>query len=375
MRKVISARDIEEMLRRNGRVTEIPPDAILTPSARDLLREMGNGTLPPTAALTRSTPASSVSGNGTKPGVGGSFQAAKPDFSKITAKSSPEELQAFLESEELAPHRQLMLDIGRRLWQRAYVDGNGGNMAIKIRPDIVLCTPTLVSKGFMKEEDLCLVDLEGNQLAGKRKRTSEIFMHLEIMKRQPKAVATIHAHPPHATAFAIAELEPPTCLIPELEVFVGKVPVAPYRTPGTKEMAEEVGKLADKHNTILMGNHGAVAWSHIDLEDAYFKMEILDAYCRTVWIASQLGKPLKTIPPELVKDLLQIKENLGIPDPRIGLKECELCDNDGWTLGAQCVVRHKEEQVDRNETDPEAEELVRIITDRIMSHLQGQSSS
>lgn len=58
------------------------------------------------------------------------------------------------------------------------MDGNGGNIAIKVGEDIAICTPTLVSKGFMKPEDMCLVDFEGNQLAGVKRRTSEILMHL-----------------------------------------------------------------------------------------------------------------------------------------------------------------------------------------------------
>jgi ribulose-5-phosphate 4-epimerase/fuculose-1-phosphate aldolase len=175
------------------------------------------------------------------------------------------------------------LRIGRRLWSRAYVDGNGGNIAIRVGRKMALCTPTLVSKGFMKPEDMCLVDLEGNQLAGQKKRTSEILMHLQIMKRQARAVATVHCHPPHATAFAVAGVEPPTCMIPEIEVFIGKVPIAPYRTPGTPEMGKLVADLSDHHNTILMANHGVVSWSHVSVEDAYFKMEIIEAYCRTVW--------------------------------------------------------------------------------------------
>ena len=80
-----------------------------------------------------------------------------------------------------------------------------------------------VSKGSLKPSDMCLVDFEGNQLLGTKKRTSEILMHLEIMKRQPRAVATAHCHPPHATAFAVANVEPPTCMIPEIEVFIGRL--------------------------------------------------------------------------------------------------------------------------------------------------------
>jgi L-fuculose-phosphate aldolase len=211
-------------------------------------------------------------------------------------------------------------EIGRRLWQRAYVDGNGGNIAIRVGQDLALCTPTLVSKGFMKPEDLCLVDLEGTQFCGGQDRTSEILMHLQIMRRQPRAVATVHCHPPYGTGFALAGVEPPTGMVSEFEIFVSAA-IAPYRTPGTVELGQFVADLVDKHNTILMANHGVVAWSHDNVEDAYFKVEILEACCRTVLVASQLGKSLKKMTPTQLQGLLKIKRRLGIPDPRIGLKD------------------------------------------------------
>src|SRR4029078_3991017 len=108
------------------------------------------------------------------------------------------------------------------------MDGNGGNIAMRVGEDIALCTPTLVSKGFMKPEDMCLVDFEGNQLAGTLRGTSKILMHLQIMKQQPKAVATCHCHPPYSTGFAVAGVLPPTCMIPGVEVFDSGA-IAPYR--------------------------------------------------------------------------------------------------------------------------------------------------
>src|ERR1035438_5127965 len=274
MKQVISVRDLEEMFRNGKDVHSVPADALLTPSARDFLRELES------------------SGNH-KGRLGQGAQPSSP-ATPPTAKSSKADLEAFFNSPPIQGLKLQLCDIGRRLWQRAYVDGNGGNIAIRVGEGIALCSPTLVSKGFMKPEDMCLVDLEGNQLAGQKKRTSEILMHLQIMKRQARAVATVHCHPPHATAFAVAGVEPPTCMIPEIEVFIGKVPIAPYRTPGTPEMGKLVADLTDQHNTILMANHGVVSWSHVSLEDAYFKMEIIEAYCRTVVVASQLGSPLKT---------------------------------------------------------------------------------
>ncbi len=349
MKQIISVRDLEELVRAGKDLKSLPSDALLTPSARDFLREHDG------AAALASTP---------KPGPG-------PVVVRMTSKNSKSELETFFNSPALHELKLQLCDIGRRLWQRAYVDGNGGNIAIRVGDDLALCTPTLVSKGFMKPEDMCLVDLEGNQLAGVKKRTSVILMHLQIMKKQPRAVATVHCHPPYATGFAVAGVEPPTCMIPEYEVF-SSVAVAPYRTPGTPEMGKLVADLVDKHNTILMANHGVVSWSHNNVEDAYFKMEILEAYCRTILVASQLGKPVNTMTPAQLQDLLKIKQSLGIPDPRHGLKECELCDNDGWRPGVTCAVEAREASpaTSNGKVDSQAEALVQAITNQIMNRTE-----
>lgn len=345
MKKVYSQKDIEDLIRQGKGERDLPADAILTPSARDALNELAFG------------------GNG-RPVVQSS--AAVPT-KPLNSKSPKAELEAYFNSPAAQALKEQLCDIGRRLWQREYVDGNGGNIAIRVGEDIAICTPTLVSKGFMKPEDMCLVDFEGNQLAGTKKRTSEILMHLQIMKKQPKAVATCHCHPPYSTGFAVAGVLPPTCMIPEFEVFAS-VAIAPYRTPGTPEMGKLVSDLVDKHNTILMANHGVVSWSHNNVEDAYFKMEILEAYCRTILVTAQVGKPANTMTPTQLRDLLKIKQTLGIPDPRHGLKECELCDNAEWRPGVQCAVPASGEAVAG--FDPEAEAAVKAITDQIMTQMK-----
>jgi L-fuculose-phosphate aldolase len=352
MKQVISVKDLEEMVRSGKDVRSLPDEALLTPSARDYLRELEGANAHKSSAK-----------NGT---------ASEPE-KPVTSKNSKAEIEAYFNSRKVNAIKAQICDIGRRLWHREYVDGNGGNIAVRVGEDIAVCTPTLVSKGFMKVEDMCLVDLEGNQLCSGngKKRTSEILMHLQIMKRQPRAVATVHCHPPYATGFAVAGVEPPTCMIPEYEVF-SSVAIAPYRTPGTPEMGKLVADLVDKHNTILMANHGVVAWSHNDVEDAYFKMEILEAYCRTVLVATQLGKPVNTMTPAQLQDLLKIKQSLGIPDPRFGLKECELCDNEGWRPGVTCTVgpNGSHDGGPSSTADTEAEALVQAITDQIMNGAQ-----
>ena len=357
MKKVYSVKDIDD-LHRSGALCSIPADAVITPSARDRLNELGVQR----ARRTGAAPASA------SPAVGGSVDVLGIDQS-VRANSPKADLERLFNSPAVHELKEQICDVGRRLWQRAYVDGNGGNLSIRLTEDVVLCTPTLVSKGFMKPEDLCLVDLDGNQLAGVKNRTSEILMHLSIMKAQPKARAVSHAHPPYATGFAVAGVQPPTCMIPEIEVFIGRVPIAPYETPGTPEMGLKVAELVDKHNTVLMENHGVVSWSNT-IEDAYFKMEIVEAYCRTVLVTTQLGVQPKQFSPKHLKDLLDIKQKLGVPDPRIGLKECELCDNDEWRPGVTCAVPAKDGDSGPS-TDPEAETVVKAVTDEILNRLKG----
>ena len=351
MKKVYSAKDIDE-LHRGGGLENILSDAILTPSARDRMNELG---------------VAKAKRNGSPAKGGGSDGGIDPS---VRASSPKADLERLFNCPAVHELKEQICEVGRRLWQRAYVDGNGGNLSIRLTEDVVLCTPTLVSKGFMKPEDLCLVDLAGNQLAGVKKRTSEILMHLSIMKAQPKARAVSHAHPPYATGFAVAGVTPPTCMIPEIEVFIGRVPIAPYETPGTPEMGRKVAELVGEHNTVLMENHGVVSWSHT-IEDAYFKMEIVEAYCRTVIVTTQLGVQPKQFSPKHLQDLLDIKKTLGVPDPRFGLKECELCDNDEWRPGVSCAVPASGGGNDATTGDPEAETVVQAVTAEIMNRLKG----
>jgi L-fuculose-phosphate aldolase len=209
-----------------------------------------------------------------------------------------------------------IVSVGKKLWLRQYVDGNGGNISCRLGPDAVLCTPTLLSKADLTLRDLCLVDLEGNQLLGTRRRTSEVPLHLAIYKAVPEAKAVVHCHPPHATAYAITGLTPPSAVIPEYEVFVGSVALSPYETPGTPAFAETVLPFVRTHNTVLLANHGVVCWADTPTH-AEWGAEVVDTYCWTLMLAAQLGSPLTHIPPNKVSELLAIKKRLKLPDARL----------------------------------------------------------
>ena len=219
-------------------------------------------------------------------------------------------------SAEACRARAEILEVGRKLWERGYVDGNGGNISVRVGQRYLLCTPTMISKRDMQPEDLCLADLDGTILVGDRPRTSELLLHLEIYKANPRARAVVHCHPPHATAWAVVGEAPPNGYVTEFELMVGPVAVAPYETPGTQCFAETVVPFVEDHNTILLENHGIVCWADTATH-AEWLVEIVDTYCKTLSVAQQIGKPLKRIPDAKIDELLRAKHRMGLPDARL----------------------------------------------------------
>ena len=234
---------------------------------------------------------------------------AQDETSPLTAASSPEAHALRVE----------IITVGRKLWERQYVDGNGGNISVRLGESYLLCTPTMMSKRDMEPSDICLSDLDGNILAGNRLRTSELLLHLEIYRSNPCARAVVHCHPPYATAFAMTGTVPPIGLISEYETSIGPAAVAPYETPGTQAFAETVRPFVRDHNTMLLSNHGIVCWADTVSHAEWF-VETFDTYCKTYLIAQQIGKPLAFLPANKIEELLEIKRRLGLPDARMSGK-------------------------------------------------------
>jgi L-fuculose-phosphate aldolase len=348
--KLFAKKDADEFIKTGAKEFRYDREIRLTPGAKDAFSEAGVKVV----FSDGSAPAGSA-----KPGVAGA--------------GSPADMKLFNSPEAQAIKEQIC-DIGRRIWMREYCDGNGGNISARLGPDRYIVTPTGVSKGFMKPEMMSLVDINGQQLAGTWKRSSEFTTHAAVYGSTPEAMSVCHAHPCYAGAFAIKGLQPPPRLIPELEVFVGTVAYTPYKTPGSPEIAAEIFPLAPKHQSILMGNHGVICWGK-SVEDAYFKMEITDAYCRTVIHAQSLPGGA-SIPCEQLPELLDIKKKMGLPDDRYDLKPAGLCEVDPWAQvcgqhGCSSPVTPWNPMT--NEAAPasaDLEALVQKITEEIVANLK-----
>jgi len=347
--KLFAKKDADEFIKTGAKEFRYDRETRLTPGAKDAFSEAG---------------VKVIFSDGSTPDPGAKPASAKGGDADVKLFNSPA-AQAIKEQ---------ICDIGRRIWMREYCDGNGGNISARLGPDRFIVTPTGVSKGFMKPEMMSLVDIDGQQLAGTWKRSSEFTTHAAVYRSTPEAMSVCHAHPCYAGAFAIKGLQPPPRLIPELEVFVGTVAYTPYKTPGSPEIAAEIFPLAPRHQSILMGNHGVICWGKT-VEDAYFKMEITDAYCRTVIHAQSLPGG-SSIPCEQLPELLDIKKKMGLPDDRFDLKPAGLCEVDPW---AQVCGPH-----DRSSpvtpfnpmtpgapaSGPDLEALIQKITEEIVANLK-----
>ncbi len=361
------------MLKEGTDLATIPAGVVLTPSARDAIQDAGKREAR-SGAGPRSSGAGATGANRFPPLPPG-VPSVPPEPVVPSAEYSweaggdpvtPEEIQRFFHSPEIEALKADMAHVAHKMWKRSMVDGNGGNITVRVGDNLVLCTPTLRSKGELKSDEIALVDLDGNQKAGWRKRTSEANTHLAIMKRQPKAKSVIHGHPPYSTAFAVAGIEPPTCLCSEAEIFTGPIKLVGYQTPGTPENAEAVGEIGKDNPAILLANHGVMTWG-TDAEDAYWKLENMETACQTVWVAGQLnGGKVQTIPADKMQELFEIRRSIGMEDPREGMKECELCQNDEFRPGVVCEVPPTD---DGAQLDPAAEEIVKRLTDEIMEKM------
>ncbi|MGQ9731075.1 MAG: class II aldolase/adducin family protein [Candidatus Zipacnadales bacterium] len=205
--------------------------------------------------------------------------------------------------------RRDLCEIGRRLWIQGLVAATEGNFSVRLSSDRLLATPTGVNKGFMSPQEIVKIDLNGQPVEGFARPSSEIKMHLAIYERRPDVYAVIHAHPPTATGFAVAQLPVPTEILTEAHTFLGPVAIVEYATPGSEELPRALARHVKDHNLFLLANHGAVAVG-ADLFQASYRMEALEQSAKIAVVAHQLGGA-KPIEPQELARLQAIREELG----------------------------------------------------------------
>ena len=208
--------------------------------------------------------------------------------------------------------KKLIVEIGRRMYQKNFVAANDGNISCKVDDDIIWTTPTGVSKGFMSEDMMVKMRLDGTVLSqGERGPSSEVKMHLRIYNENPEVRGVCHTHPPISTSFAIAGIGLDKAIYPEALVNLGTVPCVHYEAPGSQGIPDSIAPYCRDYNALLLANHGAVAWGG-SLMEAWYRLESTEHYAMVIMYTGNIIGKANVLSCEQVGELIEIRKKMGI---------------------------------------------------------------
>lgn len=211
-----------------------------------------------------------------------------------------------------AEAKKLIVEIGRRMYAKNFVAANDGNISCKVDENTIWTTPTGVSKGFMTEDMLVKLRLDGTVISqGERGPSSEVKMHLRVYNENPEVGGVCHAHPPISTSFAIAGMSLDRAIYPEALVNLGTVPCVHYETPGSQGIPDSIAPYCKDYNALLLANHGALAWGK-DLTEAWYRLESTEHYAMVIMYTGNIIGKANVLSCDQVGELVEIRRRMGI---------------------------------------------------------------
>ncbi|MGB7231921.1 MAG: class II aldolase/adducin family protein [Candidatus Acidiferrum sp.] len=247
-------------------------------------------------------------------------------------------------------HRLDICTAGKWMYDRRFIVACEGNISVRLDEDRVLTTPTCMNKGMLEPQDLVIANLAGRQLAGERRFSSEIAMHLLFYRMRPDVNAICHAHPPTATGFAAAGRSLNQALLPEVIIGLGQIPLVRYATPGTPELSDAMEPFVPHYDALLLANHGAVTCGP-DLLTAFFRMETIEHFAKIVLSAELAGDPVLLSSREVAK-LMAARARYSVVSPPGGGAELPETSDGGESAGTHVSLT-------RGELDALIDEAVR----------------
>ena len=217
--------------------------------------------------------------------------------------------------------REQICDVCHKMWQLGWVAANDGNVSAKLEDGTFLATPTGMSKSFITPDKLVHIDKTGkilDALEGYRP-SSEIKMHLRCYEEREDVGAVLHAHPPVATGFAVANIPLDDYSMIETAIALGPIPVTPYRTPSTQEVPDAIAPYLPEHDAMLLQNHGALTVG-ADVITAYYRMETLELFAKISLNARMLGGA-QELSKENIDRLISMRKNYGVTGRHPGYKK------------------------------------------------------
>ena len=202
--------------------------------------------------------------------------------------------------------KKKIIETGKNLYNKNLTVGTSGNISIKTDNGILI-TASGTTLGNLKEEDIVLIDFDGNELENK-KASSEKMLHVEIYKQRSDVKAVIHTHPEYLTSFAVCHRALTEPIMSENILYFEEIPVAEYAMPSSIELVENTVKYLHNKDVVMMANHGAIAIAD-NLEHAYLKMETAEYWAKVTLNVNLLGGA-KLLSKKDVEDLIKLKYSM-----------------------------------------------------------------
>lgn len=196
-----------------------------------------------------------------------------------------------IEKEAIQIAKEKVLEIAKKAFENQLVAGTSGNMSIYLKEEgVVIITPSSVDYQTMTLEDISVITLEGEILAGPHNPSSEWPMHTEIYRTFGESKALVHTHSPYATALAVCNLEIPEILI-EMKPFLGgNVEVAPFAPAGSVALGEVTAPFLKDRKACMLANHGTMSIG-ATIDDAYLSSIYLEDAAKIYHFAKSVGQP------------------------------------------------------------------------------------
>lgn len=212
-------------------------------------------------------------------------------------------------SNELTARKE-MVEIGRRMYEKDLVAATDGNLSLRLDPDTILITPTGSCLGFLKPEELVIINLEGKSRTETIKPTSEYRLHLEVYRKRKDVMAIVHGHPPICTAFTVAGERMDLCVLPEVVFTLGAIPTIPYGTPTTDEAPRVIGEYIGRCDAMILDRHGTLTVGEC-LTGAYYKLEKIEHTAKVILTARMLGN-VQVLDEIQVDRLMKVRADAGL---------------------------------------------------------------
>lgn len=180
-----------------------------------------------------------------------------------------------------------LIEYGRLAGIKNFTPGYSGNFSARFG-DKILITSSGSANGYLSEDELVLMDFDGNLVEGDKKPSSEKMLHAEFYKQRPDVNYIIHVHSPYLSSFACCRIPLDEPVMAENVFYFGQIPLADYGLPSSFELVEKTAKYFKDYDAVLMANHGFIVGDRT-IKDAFLKLELAESYAQVVFNTKMMG--------------------------------------------------------------------------------------